>query len=68
MADIEYKTDIPGIFKTKEGFLLNKDNDSLTAYKKKKEQAKNVKKMENDFKEIKSEIQEIKELLRGLVK
>ena len=29
----ERPTDVPGIFKTSEGVLINKDNDALKAYK-----------------------------------
>ena len=32
----EAKTDIPGIYRAPEGFLINKDNNALAAYKARK--------------------------------
>lgn len=62
------KTEVKGFYKKSEGVIINKDSDSLKAYKKKKEQAKKMKEMENDVAELKSDIKEIKDLLRSLVK
>ena len=62
------KTDIPGLYRSPEGFLINKDNDALKAYKKSKIQAQRLISLENDVADMKSDLQEIKELLKGLVK
>jgi prefoldin subunit 5 len=64
----EAKTDRPGIFKVKEGVLINKDNEALRSYKKRKMNMKRVEKMEQELSEIKSSMNEIKTLLQGLVK
>lgn len=61
------KTEIPGIYKT-DGYLVNKDNDALQAYKARKLKEVRLEKMEEEFSNIRKDVQEIKELLRGLVK
>ena len=62
------KTEIPGIYKTRDGILINKDTDALKAYKKKKEQVRKMKNLEEDIDSLKNDMAEIKELLKGLVK
>jgi hypothetical protein len=66
------KTDIPGVYKTPEGFLINKDNNALAAYKAKRVKNKNREQDLNNLKEevstIKNDLEEIKDLLKGLVK
>lgn len=64
----EMKTDIPGIFKISEGVLINKDNDALKSYKLRKNKEKKIDLIENELSSLKSDIEEIKNLLRGLVK
>lgn len=59
---VQIKTEVEGIFRdTTNGALLNKDNDSLTAYKRIKqknaeleETKRKVNKLENDVADIKS--------------
>jgi len=65
---VEKKTEVPGIYKVSEGVLINKDNDALKAYKLRKEKDRKMAKLENEITVIKNDMQEIKELLRGLVK
>ena len=62
------KTEISGFYKTSEGVIINKDNAALAAYKAKKEKNAKLNNMEKDVDELKSDIKEIKELLKGLVK
>lgn len=62
------KTQVPGFYKTKEGVVINKDNVALTAYKKQKERVRKVDELEEDLKNIKSDLDDIKELLKGLVR
>lgn len=64
----ERPTDVPGIFKTSEGVLINKDNDALKAYKIRKIKENKINIIENDMEQIKTDMHEIKELLRGLLK
>jgi hydroxyethylthiazole kinase-like sugar kinase family protein len=64
----EKKTEVPGIYKVSEGVLINKDNEALKAYKLRKEKDRKMAKLENEITVIKNDMQEIKELLRGLVK
>ena len=62
------KTEIPGLYKTSEGFLINKDSNALAMYKANRNKAKDLDNLKDDVKTLKEDMQEIKELLRGLVK
>lgn len=62
------KTEVPGIYKVRDGVLINTDNKALSAYKNKKRRENMIDEMYDDVNNMKSDIQEIKELLRGLVK
>lgn len=62
------KTDIPGVYKSPEGFLINKDNDSLALYKAQRVKEKEMNKLKEDVTSLKDDMKEIKELLKGLVK
>lgn len=62
------KTDVPGIYKVREGILINTDNKALSAYKNKKKREQNIDKMQEDIYELKNDLQEIKDLLKGLAR
>lgn len=62
------KTEVPGFYKSHDGVLINKDNDALAAYKKKKLKEHRLDNVLEDIDTLKSDILEIKELLKGLVK
>ena len=68
---IDKKTEIPGIYRTSEGFLINKDNKSLEAYKmmrsREKHKDEEITNIKEDISSLKNDMQEIKELLKGLV-
>ena len=64
----DQKTDIPGVYRSSDGFLINKDNAALEAYRKKRNREKDLDTLTDDVKTLKEDMQEIKELLRGLVK
>jgi hypothetical protein len=64
----ERPTDVPGIFKTSEGILINKDNDALKAYKIRKIKENKLNIIESDMDQLKTDMLEIKELLKGLLK
>lgn len=64
----EKKTEVPGIYKSSEGVLINKDNEALMAYKRRKQRDRELNELRDDVTSLKSDMQEIKELLRGLVK
>lgn len=66
MAD--HKTEAYGFFKTDTGYLINKDADGLAAYKKQKAQLRKIQDIETDIHGLKEDMQEIKQLLRGLAK
>ena len=68
MTDNMQKTEIPGIMKVGEGMLINTDNDSLKAYKARKVREKKIDELDKSVEHMKSELSEIKELLKGLVK
>lgn len=65
---MERKTEIPGIYKVADGILINKDNASLEAYKIRKQKDRKFIKLEEDISSLKQDMEEIKALLRGLVK
>ncbi len=62
------KTDVPGVYKDGEGVLINKDNEALRAYRHQKMQRNKYTEIEEEVRTIKSDLHEIKELLRGLIK
>jgi len=62
------KTDVPGVYKDGEGVLINKDNEALRAYRHQKMQRNKYVEIEEEVKVIKSDLHEIKELLKGLIK
>jgi len=64
----EQKTEIAGIYKVGEGVLINKDDNALQAYKKRKLKAQQIDNVTNDIIDLKRDMEEIKMLLRGLVK
>lgn len=65
---MEYKTELPGYYKVDESVVINKDNDALITYKKKKMKDIKLVKLENDISSLKSDMEEIKQILKGLSK
>jgi hypothetical protein len=59
------KTEVPGIYKESEGVLINKDNEALDKYRKKREL---LWEKEARINKIEEDLQEIKSLLRKLTK
>ena len=62
------RTEVPGIYKKSEGVLINKDDTGLLVYKKQKIKNKRVDQLETELSSLKSDMEEIKNLLKGLVK
>ena len=62
------KTEVPGIYKVRDGILINTDNNSLAAYKNKKKRDKRVDEMQEDIQSLKNDLEEIKDLLKGLAR
>jgi len=62
------KTEVPGIYKVREGVLINTDNDSLKAYKNRKMRENRIDEMQEDIHSLKNDLQEIKDLLKGLAR
>ena len=62
------KTDVPGIYKVRDGVLINTDNNSLNAYKNKKRREQMIDTMQEDIQSLKSDLEEIKDLLKGLAR
>ena len=57
------KTEVSGIYKVCDGVLINKDNEALQAYKRKKARELNINEISNikeDVTSLKSDIEEIK--------
>mgnify|MGYP006304864221 CR=1 FL=1 len=67
-TDTLHKTEAPGFYKSYDGVLINKDNEALSAYKRKKQKEHKVEIMMQEMDTLKNDISEIKELLKGLVK
>ena len=63
---MEQKTEVSGIYKVREGVLINKDNDALKIYKHKKAKERRIDEIQNDVLSLKDDIAEIKQLLKGL--
>lgn len=63
LSELE-KTEVPGLYRADKGVLINKDNEALAAYKKRKKKERQVDEMQVDIDTLKSDIQEIKELLK----
>lgn len=68
LPKVDTKTDAHGYYKTPSGAVVSKDNESLLAYKKTKAKNIQLNNMKQDIDQLKSDITEIKELLKGLVK
>lgn len=60
-------TQIPGIYKEKEGVLLNKDAEALKAYKTKKKNNSKLNCLTTEVENIKADISEIKGVLANVV-
>lgn len=65
---MEEKTEVKGIFKVREGVFINKDNEALKMYKTTKQKEARFIAMEKEISQLKSDMAEIKELLKGLIK
>jgi hypothetical protein len=68
------KTEIPGIYKVSEGVLVNKDNEALQKYRKRRDNARRTEKQINTLEEkvskidkLETDLEEIKSLLKKLV-
>jgi predicted DNA-binding protein YlxM (UPF0122 family) len=62
------KTEVPGIYKVREGVLINTDNQALAAYKNKKRRENMIDEMKEDIQSLRGDLQEIKDILKGLAK
>ena len=62
------KTEVPGVYKVRDGILINTDNDALNAYKNRKRKEAAIDTMQEEINTIKSDLQEIKDLLKGLAR
>lgn len=65
---VEMKTEVPGMYKVREGIVINKDDAALKAYKKRKQKAKRIDYLSDEVQEIRDTLNEIKEMLRGMAK
>jgi hypothetical protein len=64
---MDQKTNVPGIYKTDTGALINKDNEALKAYKARKAKEKKFNVLEEEITTLKQDMKEIKQLLMDLV-
>lgn len=62
------KTEIPGMYKVVEGVVINKDNEALKLYKAKKQRERKLEEIEQVVGSLRTDINEIKSILKGLVK
>lgn len=59
----DMKTDVQGIYRTEQGYLINKDNEALQNYRANKLRMKKMNSVAEDVEQLKTEMAEIKELL-----
>lgn len=66
------KTEVPGIYKVKEGVLVNADNEALEKYKNKRQiiqsKEQKINSLESKVENLAEDIAEIKNLLRNLTR
>lgn len=60
---VDIKTDVEGIYRTEEGYLINKDNESLKNYKAMKARMARQNNLADKVDRLEQEMSEIKELL-----
>lgn len=60
---MDIKTDVQGIYRTEQGYLINKDNEALQNYKANKVRMRQMNSVASDVEKLKHEMAEIKELL-----
>lgn len=65
---MEQKTSVPGFYKVDDSVVINKDNDALKAYKARKEKERLIKDVQVQLDVLKTDMYEIKQLLKGLIK
>jgi hypothetical protein len=61
---MDVKTERPGIFRTPDGYLVNKDVASLQAYRARKKHNKKIDEVESEVVQIKNDLMEIKTMLK----
>ena len=64
---MEQKTEVPGFYKAGEGIVINKDNEALAAYKKRKQKERRIEEVREEVNALKSDVSEIKEMMRQLL-
>jgi hypothetical protein len=60
---MDIKTDVQGIYRTEQGYLINKDNEALQNYKANKARMRKMNDVSSDVEQLKRDMAEIKELL-----
>jgi len=60
---MDIKTDVQGIYRTEQGYLINKDNEALQNYKANKARMRKMNDVSADVEQLKRDMAEIKELL-----
>jgi hypothetical protein len=60
---MDIPTDKQGFYKTYSGAIVNKDNNELSLYKKRKAKEKRISEMDEEIGQIKNDISEIRDLL-----
>ena len=64
---MEQKTEVPGFYKAGEGIVINKDNEALAAYKKRKQKERRIEEVREEVNALKSDVSEIKEMMKQLL-
>lgn len=64
---MEKETVVKGIFRTDTGALINKNNDALVSYKRKKEQSRKMQELEQKVDTINEDINDIKKMILQLL-
>lgn len=64
---MDKETTVQGLFRTDSGALINKNNDALQSYKKKKEQSKKMQELEQKVDIISDDINDLKKMILQLL-
>jgi hypothetical protein len=64
---MDKETTVQGLFRTDTGALINKNNEALVSYKRKKEQSKKMQELEKKVDTINDDINDIKKMIFQLL-
>lgn len=63
---MELKTDLNGVYRQDSGALINKNNSALIEYKRKKQEASKMNKLEKQIEELLKDVNYLKEIVKNI--